>query len=239
MFERFDKDRFVRAYVQSQKLHATTYAADGKALFESVGLETSGSISEKKGQIQLYGFGTPVLKARTTRLPGAPVVVEDHTHSADPNDRRWRGTVEKLKSKKPSRQTNERGPCRQTKKVKFPPVSETNTINPASKKRSISVGSDEDGRAARMLRFLWPRKAFSSSPLYLGLTERRDRKRARRDIVQPKGSEVTEDIENNSQPKRHSTCKSKKLKQCKMSAGLALMHGFTATNVGKNRLTVS
>jgi hypothetical protein len=68
----------------------------------------------------------------------------------------------------------------------------------------------------------------------LGLTERRERKRAKRAIVQPKELAVTEDNDDNKK-----TDKSKKDKKSKIPAGFALMHGFSATNVGKNRLTVS
>ncbi|KAJ7904439.1 hypothetical protein B0H14DRAFT_2662872 [Mycena olivaceomarginata] len=55
------------------------------------------------------------------------------------------------------------------------------------------------------------------------LAERRERKRMKRAIVQPK------------EPSEPDTASRKKPK---VPAGLALMHGFTATNVGKNRITL-
>jgi hypothetical protein len=70
---------------------------------------------------------------------------------------------------------------------------------------------------------------------HTGLTERRERKRAKRAIVHPKELEDDENENCSSVPEK----KTKKAKQSKIPAGLALMHGFTATNVGKNRLTVS
>jgi hypothetical protein len=70
---------------------------------------------------------------------------------------------------------------------------------------------------------------------HTGLTERRERKRAKRAIVDPK--ELEDDENENSSPLPEK--KTKKAKKSKIPAGLALMHGFTATNVGKNRLTVS
>lgn len=70
---------------------------------------------------------------------------------------------------------------------------------------------------------------------YVGLTERRERKRAKRSIIQPKEVSVDEDKAENPICKKKT---SKKDKQSKIPAAFALMHGFTATNVGKNRLTV-
>ena len=40
-------------------------------------------------------------------------------------------------------------------------------------------------------------------------------------------------------PGQKKTGKTSKTEKSKIPAGFALMHGFTATNVGKNRLTVS
>ncbi|KAF9452481.1 hypothetical protein P691DRAFT_772288 [Macrolepiota fuliginosa MF-IS2] len=60
------------------------------------------------------------------------------------------------------------------------------------------------------------------------LQERREKKRTKRDIMRPKGSKGQD---------ASSKPKPKKSKQ-KLPAGLALMHGFTATNVGKGRLTM-
>lgn len=78
---------------------------------------------------------------------------------------------------------------------------------------------------------------------FLGLTERRERKRARREIAQPNELVVPESGDDESEgsftfPDSKVT-KNKKAKKAKVPAGFALMHGFTATNVGKNRLTVS
>lgn len=66
-----------------------------------------------------------------------------------------------------------------------------------------------------------------------GLAERRDKKRIKREIVRP-----TDQTDND--PEQIETLAKKKAKAtARKNSGLALMHGFTATNVGKNRLTVS
>lgn len=74
----------------------------------------------------------------------------------------------------------------------------------------------------------------------VGLAERRERRRVKKAIVDPKLDPLTsgedEEIERQCGARRKS--KAKAGKGLKMPAGLALMHGFTAANVGKNRLTV-
>ncbi|KAJ7667948.1 hypothetical protein DFH06DRAFT_1294817 [Mycena polygramma] len=88
---------------------------------------------------------------------------------------------------------------------------------PVSKKRGADPLSDED-HAAR-------------------LTERRERKRIKRAIVQPK--EVTEpDTASSNGNAKHKKGVKGKGKKPKVPSGFALMHGFSATNVGKNRLTL-
>ena len=65
------------------------------------------------------------------------------------------------------------------------------------------------------------------------MKERRERKRAKRAIINPSsGSDKENEIEEKRFP-------GKKSKERKVMAGFALMHGFNATNVGKNRLTVN
>ncbi|KXN83697.1 hypothetical protein AN958_00838 [Leucoagaricus sp. SymC.cos] len=82
-----------------------------------------------------------------------------------------------------------------------------------SAKRNRDLQSDEEKRQRR-------------------LAERREKKRSRREIMRPEASKKNDDrLDDN--PRQ----KSKKSKQ-KAPAGLALMYGFTATNVGKNRLTI-
>ena len=72
-----------------------------------------------------------------------------------------------------------------------------------------------------------------------GLAARRERKRIKKAIVQPK--EITESDETGKENHPRSNLKGKKekpRKKPKVPAALALMHGFAATNVGKYRLTV-
>ncbi|KAI0829425.1 hypothetical protein BC628DRAFT_1360473 [Trametes gibbosa] len=77
------------------------------------------------------------------------------------------------------------------------------------------------------------------------LAERRERRRAKKAIVDPKpnppesGSEEDVDDGHRARSTKKTSKKGKKGKGLNMPAGLALMHGFSATNIGKNRLTLN
>ncbi|KIM90715.1 hypothetical protein PILCRDRAFT_811175 [Piloderma croceum F 1598] len=214
-FERLDKDRFVKAYIQSQKQHTTTYAAGGKALVSSWDYRTLGTPTKQKQPTHLskqYGFDTPVLRARVANPPDASVTVEDRTFDVDNRE----SEPAKVKPRKPSIPSiNPKEFSSKSKKENVPPESKNPKTRPASKKRPIPTDSDDDEHTAR-------------------LTERRERKRAKRAIVHPK--ELEDDENENCSPLPEK--KTKKAKKSKIPAGLALMHGFIATNVGKNRLTL-
>ncbi|KAJ7498993.1 hypothetical protein FB451DRAFT_1203845 [Mycena latifolia] len=84
--------------------------------------------------------------------------------------------------------------------------------------KNLDVDADSEDHAARLL-------------------ERRERKRIKRAIVRPKDSSDPDPAspQDNAKSKKQAKTKGKKTKN---PAGFALMHGFTATNVGKNRLTL-
>jgi hypothetical protein len=151
MFERLDKDHFVKAYIQSQVPHVTIYAADGKALSSSWDRQTPGTPAKQKlskDPSQHYGFDTPVLKARVARPPVASKLKADGS-DADVYER-GSELVKKVQSKKPSRATSK-------PKVGLPPKNKEN-ISPenknnkcmtVSKKRPIRADSDDDDHTAR------------------------------------------------------------------------------------------
>ncbi|KAJ6515968.1 hypothetical protein C8R45DRAFT_958227 [Mycena sanguinolenta] len=93
------------------------------------------------------------------------------------------------------------------------------TLRPqkSAKKRAADSHSDED-QVAR-------------------LAERREKKRVKRAIVQAKEPSEPDTVSSNDNNKKGAKGKAK-AKKPKIPAGLALMHGFIATNVGKNRLTL-
>lgn len=68
----------------------------------------------------------------------------------------------------------------------------------------------------------------------LGLEDRRQRRKSKKEIMQPPMAYDSSGEEKKTKPQ-----KKKKNQTKNTQIGFALMHGFTATNVGKNRLTVS
>ena len=72
---------------------------------------------------------------------------------------------------------------------------------------------------------------------YIGLSERRQRKKIKRDIMKPPPSPEKENSEDHPTKVNRKTGKGTAT-QKKAQSGFALMHGFLATNVGKKRLTV-
>jgi hypothetical protein len=71
-----------------------------------------------------------------------------------------------------------------------------------------------------------------------GLGERRERKRVKRGIVKP-GTNTAVHTSPPASERENKKVARKGGKNHSGTAGLALLHGFSATNVGKNRLTVS
>ena len=69
-----------------------------------------------------------------------------------------------------------------------------------------------------------------------GLTERREGKRARQDIMNPR--EDRAGTMGEKENKKDTKDEHNEKKKHRIPAGLALMHGFSSTNVGKGRLTV-
>ena len=67
------------------------------------------------------------------------------------------------------------------------------------------------------------------------LAGRRERRRIKRAIVDPKKVNIDEENEKERDRKKKN---SKKDKKTSLAAGLALMHGFSAENLGSGRITV-
>jgi hypothetical protein len=158
MFERLDKDRFVRAYIQSQQLHTTTYAADGKAYVFSWDHQISETPAKQRHPThssEHYGFDTPVLRARVAKPHDAYVVVAEHPTDLD-LDKRESEPAKKVQFKKPfplSTKPNKKECPSKNDKENVPPESESRNTKPASKKRPIPAGSDDDDHVARESRF--------------------------------------------------------------------------------------
>jgi len=155
MFGRLDKDHFVKAYVQSQSLHATTYATDGRALLSNRNRQTSATPVKQKDlafDSKHYGFDTPVLKPRVAKQTDTSVAAAEHVSDVDINEHEP-VPVKKVQPRKPSRPSTKSKKTSSKNKKENVPL-ETNNNKPLSKKRVIQVDSDGGDHAIRELHFL-------------------------------------------------------------------------------------
>ncbi|KAF7983850.1 hypothetical protein HWV62_18166 [Athelia sp. TMB] len=241
MFEKLDKDRFIKSFIDSQRVHAKIYAADGKATLSSWNEPpevTPEKQNSPKCSLRDYGFGTPVLKPRANRSLNEPLdlmesVGERINDCSDLVDQTLRNSQQETPSPIKTKVTM----APRTKNDNIPNLPrKVKTKVCLMKKRPIEEpDSDHEEYIAR-------------------LSERRERKRAKREIVKPRELSTSQQSDaDDDDPdddtlapkskskaaakKKHS--KLKKEKKNKVPAGLALLYGFSAGNVGKNRLTLN
>jgi hypothetical protein len=106
------------------------------------------------------------------------------------------------------------------------------STNPTRKERHARSDTDEEHIASTSSLF----PVIDGVPEFTdvtGLTERRERKRARQEIMNSR----EERAGTRGEKENKKDAKNDKRKQ-KIPAGLALMHGFSSASVGKSRLTV-
>jgi hypothetical protein len=249
-----EKNR-VQDFVTSQTRYANARANEGRAVRASWDIGTP-----EKEKMRLHhqhhqppvGFETPVLRPRaahTTRALAEPVHHDrpvsparsksptNHLTQATQSPRR---AAKKAKATPAVREAGSGSPKRQRLKgsaiIKSTAVKKSSTSNQARKGHHARSDTDEEHLASVSLLL----SVFDGTPIFtdvIGLTERRERKRARREIM---NSEVKtgarSEKENNKKDARNGSNEKKKQK---IPAGLALMHGFSSTSVGKCRLTVA
>jgi len=204
---RLDKTHFVSDFVQEQRVHAKSYVLEGRAVCP-MGSEVEAPDA----------FGTPVLKPRVSAkviLGAAPAPRSPATLAG--------GRLNHLTIK-----ANKRKRSDSTAVVKrlLPRVNQQSQVQrnkPLCKKPDSEVDiKDEQAWRTSMNN---ERLCLAELKFSIGRRERRDRKRAKRAMVDP-GAENG----NNARIAKNT--------KAKVPAGFALMHGFMATNVGASRLTV-
>ncbi|KZT24436.1 hypothetical protein NEOLEDRAFT_1242388 [Neolentinus lepideus HHB14362 ss-1] len=214
---KLSRDCFVAKYVKEQRTYISGYTCNSRSVLVPV----SGVSRNDDKEPLAPGFATPVLKPR---------VPPSHTKDL------FKPVVPSGLSSKPESCTAAKLSRKMVVESSKPDVSRTgvettNSPKPCSarppRKRAATPDSGEE-RNAR-------------------LAERRGRKRSKKAITQPK---IPEDLSEHSdegaevsQPDRitskiKSRGKKKESKKLKVPAGLALMNGFSAKNLGKNRLTL-
>ncbi|KAI0698942.1 hypothetical protein BC835DRAFT_631091 [Cytidiella melzeri] len=214
-----DKAQFINSYVRSQHAYRKAFESEGREARASWDKEKTGiAETDKPAQvIQNLVFATPVLKARVPeKKTDRPELQATRAHAPgsniDPNET----TEPKTKDKR----------------------SIPRRSSPSTRKRTIDDFSTKTKtKTKKWIRATDERKVDADAEREAILAGRRERRRTKKAIVDFKddGKEVLEDDDSAARTTREKT---KKKKKADNSAGLALMHGFTATNVGVSRLTM-
>ncbi|KAI5893766.1 uncharacterized protein SCHCODRAFT_01184989 [Schizophyllum commune H4-8] len=229
-----DKNIFLTSFLREQRENARTYAAQGQLEMKTWKEDTTPSQRQDTASnlhvhspaiskpLSLIGFDTPVLKPRnrhkvqdTQRIDISP------SRTPAKRAKKTAYVVDHLPS--PASQSRSKPLDRRQLSPKAPRRSKAPMKSTSKKRIACDDHSDED-QVAR-------------------LEERRERKRAKRAIVNPEKAEiVVEPGTSYSEAKERKGKGKAKAKRTKGSektpAAFALMHGFVATNVGKNRLTM-
>ncbi|RDX53112.1 hypothetical protein OH76DRAFT_1480144 [Lentinus brumalis] len=261
-----DRSHLLRTFVRSQEAHLSGYALDGKSLAASWSLDTGdvvGPASARKRRMRDVelesGFGTPLLKPRAqagelgtapkirneTRAgdgDGDPPVKKSKESAIGTRGQASSGKVAKenvsavherivaddgedVHASKRLRQSGIREfapplpPAREKAVTKRAKQKETQPKVAANKGRDGDIDQEHEHR----------------------LTERRERRRAKKAIIDPKPAPPESEHSDDEESAKGKPTKkaAKKGKGLNIPAGLALMHGFSAKNIGKNRLTLN
>ncbi|KAH0587484.1 hypothetical protein H2248_006266 [Termitomyces sp. 'cryptogamus'] len=221
---KINKTQFISSYLQEQTIYAKTHAAEGRAFerswkHEKVPEAPTSNLEEtpepqKASKLATdYGFGTPVLKPRVTQR------CEDNQETSPMEDIKISNIGKDVTHGDDAPETEI---PKQKTKLKRPrsSVPRNNTSMHQSRQKlakDISICGSEKEQEQR-------------------LKERRDRKRAKRVVMQAASNDGSPDEPSAEELKEKE--KKKMTKKIAEDKGLALMHGFTATNVGTGRLTV-
>lgn len=229
-----NKDHFISTFTKEQQLHSQQYLYEGQRVAQSWDNLKSpiiNSPASPKNDPQL-GFETPVLRARldtrTGCLNGPINTGRDQTIG---------GQESSKENERPSgHSANLLDAAKQGIKLK---AERQKNVSRADKKRSKEhhLRSDSDNESVKRQLLTLISAYFSTHSQIPGRADRRQRKKTKRNIMNP--PDAPGDSDNEDGPL--TTCKNRKQtkRQSKLRQEFALMHGFPSTNVGKNRLTVS
>ena len=232
---KLDKMQLVSTFIRDQSFHAQSYVLEGHA---AVSFWDRVASMGGEPQAQPDAFGTPVLKPRVpTKIILEPVRripsgLKDYKNDllgspkALAEDRLNHPTQNENKRKRSGSSVAKRSVPKFNKQSRRP-----------NNKPSFKIPDTDidiiDEQAWRTL-MTWSR-SLHFKRFCLVRRERRERKRAKQAIINPSRSS---DISNETVSDAKATRNKNNHSRANMPAGFALMHGFTATNVGASRLTV-
>ncbi|OBZ71963.1 hypothetical protein A0H81_08301 [Grifola frondosa] len=212
-----DKDSLLQAYVLAQKANLSIYAAEGRTA--SASWDTQHATQTASAQTvhrPTFGFDSPILRPR---VPNSRTKDKSNareamvTEKSTGGDRVTTDTIEHKQAAKRSKQT---------------PAAEKTQSTLVVGKGKIQISKRNQVRGTA-------RKESSKKRQHVqDEDEERIGARTKRAIVEPRAADDRNEEGSLSVGKN----KGKKSKGLTMPAGLALMHGFSATNIGKERLTL-
>ncbi|KAG2135906.1 uncharacterized protein EDB93DRAFT_795618 [Suillus bovinus] len=208
------KNDYIQAYLDRQKVYVHSYSSEGihppSKISNRTPTRTPTRTRYEETKKLEFGFDTPILVPRVTR----PDIVSTDKRSVVV------GLPAKAtqKARKTQQALDAETSIKENKGSVHAPIitAQRDTSKRKRKKAEVPV-SDEEHEAR--------------------LSERRERKRVKRDIVKPDSNIQVHDSPPASE-REHKKVARKRAKKNLGTAGLALLHGFSATNVGKNRLTL-
>ncbi|KAG1907279.1 uncharacterized protein F5891DRAFT_1000895 [Suillus fuscotomentosus] len=206
--DKSSKNDFIQAYLDRQKVYVHSYSSIDPPSKITNGTPTRARDEETKKL--KFGFDTPILVPRVAGL---------NILSTDKRSVVGLPTKATQKTRKTQKALNVETSIKENKdSVRAPLITARRDSSKRKRKKAeVPFGSDEE-REAR-------------------LSERRERKRVKRDIVKP-NTNIAVHVSPSASEKEYKKVARKKGKKHSGTAGLALLHGFSATNVGKNRLTL-
>ena len=220
----------VEEFVASQARHAKSRVNEGRAVRASWDIGTP-----EKEKMRLHrnkpsaGFETPVLKPRAALEP-CPRRTSPPRPNASKSPRRDKKVksmsvfVEAVSPKR-KKGHNDKSAERQLRAPK------------SSRKRCHPRSDIDEEHLASMYSF----SALNGTTTLTdttGLADRRERKREKREIMNPREATKPSTTTRKHERKDNAASGPGHKKKQKIPAGFALMHGFSSANVGKNRLTV-
>lgn len=257
-----DKAQFLKSYISSQKEHRKLYISEGQRVRASWDAPPRKDEEEPARSVIDAGFRTPVLKPRvlcnakagssldkTVQLTNSSKISPDTVHAKDKRSK-TKGSDKSLADDANKASLKALGsvirprPSQKTLEECIPSAKITIKGKASTRKRNHS--SDSERNACEYLHVIL--SSLTDEPSSPVLSDRRERRRVKKAIVAPRKHPTDENEDENievtktpSKGKKKSDKSKGKSKDKNLSgaASLALLHGFSATNVGSSRLTVS
>lgn len=246
--DRCSTTALTRSFVASQAQHASAYAIEGKKVASRWNSGPGSEIRSSTSAAALIaktnplggGFSSPILKPRNPKSTegSQPYLHTPPVEKTTGNKSRsgkilFNGEERKNEKTAPDKTVNKQSRSLEqgARELKV----KGKTSNTVRQKRNRVDSDDERNESKQHFRIIKLKTKLKLTCLHTGLKLRRIRRQNKKEIVTaPKACTEETSIASGDEAEEPRCLKRKS----KLPAGLALMHGFSAGNIGKNRLTV-